>query len=77
MVALKAVMCHNFITWSDNPGVREEWQRYGFDHSTVEDYFKFEVDTIAMDRYFWRFEDLCERTMDFSMVGLVKTAEIY
>lgn len=78
MVALEAVMNHNFIVWKTKPEVEDNWIKYGFDHETVQDFFKFEVDSPAMDKDFWRFEELCESCMDFAMVGIVTSfANVY
>lgn len=76
MVALKAVMSENFIVWKQKFEVENDWTKYGFSHETVADFFMYEVDSPAMFRDFWRFQELCESTMDFAMVASNKHREL-
>jgi hypothetical protein len=76
MVALKAVMANTLSFGNKNLKLKTTGGKYGFDHETVADYFEYEVDSPAMDKDFWRFQDLCESCMDFAMVGIVKHQEL-
>lgn len=74
MVAIQAVMNQHFVTWRE--GINEEWEKFGFSHYCTKDFFMYEADSPAMDKYYWRFEELCEKCMDFSLVGKITKPEL-